>query len=123
MKANELRIGNIIGCDIQSLTVRAVNDQTCICQNNSGKPYILDLEDLYGLKLTEEWLVKLGFEKIVCGINPQLPDFILNGVTLMTHTQGFYILDQKNGWSPFYYVHQLQNLYFALTREELEIKE
>ena len=120
MKANELRIGNIVGCDIQSVTVKAINDETCVCHNGSGKPYVLHLEDLFGMKLTEEWLLKFGFEK----------DNMLN---ILYYLKNFgYVCLLENEPSIFRkegieikikHVHQLQNLYFALTGEELILNE
>jgi hypothetical protein len=122
MKANELRIGNIVGCDIQSVTVKAINDETCVCHNGSGKPYVLHLEDLFGLKLTEEWLLKFGFTS-----NPYADCYDFNGIKIeCDKTRGRLELWCSNITGKIMYltsVHQLQNLYFALTGEELIIKE
>jgi hypothetical protein len=74
------------------------------------------------IELTEEWLLKLGLEKI------GIWTFSLN---LVGNLDLIYYLGEK-GWSiglksysdfsNLKYVHQLQNLYFALTGEELIIK-
>jgi hypothetical protein len=75
------------------------------------------------IPLTEEWLLKLGLEKI------GIWTFSLN---LAGNLDLIYYLGEK-GWSiglksysdfsNLKYVHQLQNLYFALTGKELTIKE
>jgi hypothetical protein len=120
MKATELRIGNLIGCDIQTLIVKAVNDETVICHTMDGKPYVLHLEDVYGLKLTEEWLLKFGFTLITSDCespsdwyyrHDNLTGSIDNLTWKYTHQHGLKLK----------YVHQLQNLYFALTGEELKL--
>jgi hypothetical protein len=75
------------------------------------------------IPLTEEWLLKLGLKKI------GIWTFSLN---LVGNLDLIYYLGEK-GWSiglksysdfsNLKYVHQLQNLYFALTGKELTIKE
>ena len=73
--------------------------------------------------LTEEWLLKFGFEKQMAWTYC---------IELKGNLKLVYYLGEK-GWSignknysdfsNLQYVHQLQNLYFALTNEELTIKE
>lgn len=108
MKANELRIGNWI---------------------NTGEFHSKELQgehqyvgDWYKythmftpIPLTEQWLVDLGF-KLEKGSNYDM--YILNT---------FWIIHNEKGYEPpiffgmyLLYVHQLQNLYFALTGEEIE---
>ena len=117
MKANELRIGNLIGCDIQTLIVKAVNDETVICHTMGGKPYTLYFEDVYGLKLTEEWLVKFGFVYKSYGYGDSewkqwwFNGYFINGFRCATSN-----IEIKS-------VNQLQNLYFALTGEELTLQQ
>lgn len=79
------------------------------------------------IPLTEEWLIKLGFEKIVDNEftlrydlkkDPRF-DYSLPKHNLKTFGLRFYGSDFFNVVK---YVHQLQNIYFALTNTELEIK-
>ena len=73
------------------------------------------------IPLTEEILLKCGFEKIENGW--KVIDFIcfkiswerLAGLTLTFENESIYISHIKH-------LHQLQNLYFALTNEELTIQ-
>jgi hypothetical protein len=116
MKANELRIGNIIAL---------IKPDQCITLRVDG----ITLEDIivYGgyfrnelkidmfepVPLTEEWLERFGFEKkYKCFVKE---DFVF----IIGHGLAYKLTLIAN--SPEY-VHQLQNLYFALTGEELEIK-
>lgn len=73
------------------------------------------------IPLTEEWLVKLGFERIENNwkcLNLQFATISwerLAGLTLSFEKESIYLPHIKS-------VHQLQNLYFALTGQELTIK-
>jgi len=63
------------------------------------------------IPLTEEWLTKFGFKKDDGFFNKDgvwlTPDFGLDGI---------------NPFKPIKYVHQLQNLFFAITGEELTLE-
>jgi hypothetical protein len=84
------------------------------------------LEYLKPILLTEEWLLKFGFSK----------RDVLSSVLYDMKNPRFSIylnppIDKSNKWNilgiekniNIQYVHQLQNLYFALTGEELTIKQ
>ena len=81
-------------------------------------------ETMTPIELTEEWLIKFGFL-----INRQTKEE--NDIWRCNWTEGhfeveqiigFYLWDNSCYGTEIKYVHQLQNLYFALTGEELEIK-
>ena len=135
MKANELRIGNWInvGGELNQFSIA----DFCDIFDNGDKWF----KDLFKpIPLTEEWLLKFGFEEIENLHTHWKSDkgFFLNGyIIFMEKIIGVIIGEKSN--SKFYdhsyqyrngigiikqiqYVHQLQNLYFALTGEELEIK-
>jgi hypothetical protein len=66
------------------------------------------------IPLTEEWLLKFGFKKSSWG-------WIKNGVNIQ---KGFTLAFSSNKNSiEIKHLHQLQNLYFALTGQELEFKQ
>lgn len=71
-------------------------------------------DEINPILLTEEWLIRFGFKK--CG---EL--YIKNQIEIWYNepTKRFYHTEQNIGVNTNY-VHQLQNLYFALTWEELE---
>ena len=123
MKATELRLGNWVEQPNDGVTrVTAVlND----LQIKTETGYI----DKYcrPIPLTEEWLLKFGFtydksfgwsfsdEKIYFILSYYQPS---NRVVLETDEESVINVPQDIS-----YVHQLQNLYFALTGEELELNE
>jgi hypothetical protein len=117
MKASELRIGNYINEVEDGLII--VNS----IDSREHRFYVTDQNgDINGedfiepIPLTEEWLERFGFE---------YSD--LNGDSGLWKIPPFQIYGKYNQFLYDYrldvnYVHQLQNLYFALTGEELTIK-
>jgi hypothetical protein len=109
MKSNELRIGNYVFDNLGGmLKIKGIDIDS-------------DLSNLEPILITEDRLIKLGFEKQMAW-------------TFKIHISGnrylIYYLGEK-GWtignkqySDFdcQYVHQLQNIYFALTNKELTYK-
>lgn len=100
---------NRVGKEIHFKTIHG------LC-NAESKP-----NDFEPIPLTPEWLERFGFEvygsepywKYADGINGMFKNNRFRLFTFQTH--GDYV--------PVDYVHQLQNLYFALTGQELELKE
>lgn len=127
VKANELRIGNLIirkdlgnGNErietIIELGEKAVTSGPVkvICQYSSLNP----------IPLTEEWLLKFGFIK-ESDISGEFFSISKHRVYLFKETFEFELNTHDehrfNLFKSFQYVHQLQNLYFALTGEDLII--
>jgi hypothetical protein len=124
MKSNELRIGNIY----QSVKW---NIPVILCISDLGQLDIdresaeLD-EKLIGrmfapIILTEEWLLKFGFEKTRdynLSTKPKMYKIFKLSLRLMANE---YTFCYENSFRKIEYVHQLQNLYFTLTGEELTI--
>ena len=119
---NELIIGNYV---IRNKVTVTCDEQTFWDIKN--KP-----EEYKPIPLTEEWLQKFGFEKR--DKNERWPIDSFKKVILNRGVIHFYMkadgvdceIGNKSGYSfgkpKIKYVHQLQNLYFALTGEELTIK-
>jgi len=122
MTANELRIGNWVMDDDESYEIFQVASIEKGEEETEGMYFINGgwIDDVLPIPLTEEWLLKFGFEKDDPFFT-NMDSYSFNGLTMefykkecQFHYQGADI--------EFKYVHQLQNLYFALTGEELEIK-
>jgi hypothetical protein len=113
MKANELRIGNYLFA--KGTEVIRFTSFFGLC-NTETYP-----ERYSSIPLTEEWLKRFGFEKD--GTNYQKGWFYLHGNN-KTGSVDFLLNEpysNKYNATVLQYVHQLQNLYFALTGEELTI--
>lgn len=125
MKANELRIGNIVKDakqDYQGVVTGILSDYLAQVTYPSGVTAKEYPEELAPIPLTEDWLLRAGFERdrTLSGIS--FHNFRFNDIELYA--------PDKEGWCAAYcsydifklsikYVHQLQNLYFALTGDEL----
>lgn len=112
MEKTELRIGNLIHFRDELFEVSCFMDMVVVSDLSSPIP------------LTEEWLVKLGFEKLRVTKIATIQRYLLHGVNI-----SFYAVSRDFVFSPIEtikvnlkFIHQLQNLYFALTDEELTIK-
>jgi hypothetical protein len=86
--------------------------------------YEHNANDLFPIPLTPEWLEKFGFKKE--------PDTDIYSIPTYSHSDLIMRNESYEEWHFIYndkrlrvikFVHQLQNLYFALTGEELTIKE
>ena len=109
MKTTDLRIGNLVlskGVPVQIEEIMWETVRYCFGE--------FPIDYVEPIPLTEEWLLKFGFEfRVVYGNN----FWTLNNIL---------IFEDKNG--NFEYsvglkiqsIHQLQNLYFALTNKELQ---
>lgn len=114
MKASELRMGNWLMRDSQPEGF-LVDAQTILRMSLSG------IRDEKPIPLTEEWLVKLGFKKD--RIDYWRPDEWFYAINQKSDGTFWLAEDECDPVTEIKYVHQLQNLYFALTGEELTIKE
>lgn len=114
MKATELRIGNLlmfketpIGGGVYP--VMAIKDDL-IVGSNGVAAYLNEIEPI---PITDEWLERFGF-------NNSYSKEWWKGEIL--YNAGFVSKEVPAHGTYVQYVHQLQNLYFAFTGEELELK-
>jgi hypothetical protein len=135
IKSNELRVGNLAlykpygNRDGELVTIAGILGMQAYFSKYSNESGMF--HNLRPIPLTEEWLHKFG----VTWNN-------INGREYYFNTTGLYCLHlepptkgEDDGWTPMtpdgdgsigkeiFFVHQLQNLFFALTGEELTIKE
>lgn len=125
MKANELRIGNWVKRKSQPDGFQIDSQSFHICERHP-KWYT-------PIPLTEEWLIKFGFVN-----NSEITSIHDKSFTVKYEAPIHYKVEKHFGGqfrvfnvdtkneviikNNIKYVHQLQNLYFVLTGEELEIK-
>lgn len=124
MKITELRIGNLVtvgGFGIGKIMginlEHPANGNCLVFKFTDGTYATVDFENAKQIPLTEEWLLKFGFEKDnkwIFHIKLMKGYININGV--------FCLFEYKENHQNIIYVHQLQNLYFALTGNELELK-
>lgn len=122
IKASELRIGNYVEDAFDIKNIRTIqielNDFVAMANyNNSSHPNFYK-----PILITPKWLERMGFQR--SKPPSPYPYFYIEDFDIAIAKEGFELLGSE--WpmgKSFKYVHQLQNLYFALTGEELEIKQ
>lgn len=129
MKANELRIGNLAyHSELGIVEISSIRYDYIDCLKD-GERYCEAIGRFSPILITEERLLKFGFDlrKEYNGCA-----YILNGFEVWIGNGWDYYLYSVVGRNEdginepnveMRYIHQLQNLYFALTGEELTIKE
>lgn len=126
MKSQELRIGNWV------FYSRDENPKdTGYWHRKIDWSDLKDTTYLHPIPLTEDWLVRFGFE-ITTIVAPGIEKWnqwyngtfnLHSGVTHNKVKNDFVFVSGVTIRLAIKYVHQLQNLYFALTGEELTIHE
>lgn len=116
MEANELRIGNYVKYPLNT------NDNPLIVAGIVGNKiftdsYEGDSECFFPIPLSEEWLLKFGFEKVDIN-NYKLGDYSI----LLAKNEIRFIICNYMEIPPsvkIKYVHEFQNLFFVLKGKEL----
>ena len=123
MKAQDLKIGNWV-------QFRHTETPVLITLGDFVREYKEEhLEDYEPIPLTEEWLERFGFEKDEEYDEGGLVDYRMILMSGSLEFVSFWNSEEITGVNQpqtgvdVEYVHQLQNLYFALTSEELQTDE
>jgi hypothetical protein len=127
MKASEVRLGNLVyGVSDRIETVIGIGENSITAY--AGKLIKAKMKfpekDFRPIPLTEEWLVKFGFDsdgfKQYEFMNWGL--FVKKGMGKgYAASHGFFV--QRFELTEINFVHELQNLFYALSQEELKIAE
>lgn len=117
IKASELRIGNWVSNGEIPTKIDGLNKSAYL--DPDGVWYYFG--SIYPIPINETWLIRIGFNK------ESKPSSALEAFRVYTKdiivyntSHGHFWLNKSYGWfdEPVY-VHQLQNLYYALTGDEL----
>lgn len=131
MKVSELRLGNLVSLSYmteKAFSVTAIeNNNCCLKSTEQGFKTASIYPYVQPIPLTDEWLEKLG------GLKDEYGDVFIevdsdSDMRLYLSTKHYIQLVQSYHCPMFdyehiRYVHQLQNLFSALTGKELTIKE
>ena len=108
----ELRIGNYLMIDGTALPIGA--GWFCLADRPHSIP------EHKAIPITPEWLERMGFVKNRIG------DYGIGNTFVFPYTnpgEWFVTFSPDKGGTAVRYVHQLQNIYYAMIGKELEIKE
>lgn len=118
IQVNELRIGNYINYEQTTHVIAELHSDKVLhfWEQCTSDRYFSEYQSIKGIKLSKQWLLKLGFELDEEGTAffHQRTGFPLT--KQFTMYAGSYI-----EWVKIDYVHQLQNLHFALKGKELQL--
>lgn len=125
LTANELRLGNLVFNKMREI------NQVCFkitntSENSGMKINGISERFIQPIPLTEDWLLKFGFNKKINTRFCNAEMFQICNKYIIAKPWGKNLMMFNNTLSRGYlldvkYVHQLQNLYFALTGKELLI--
>ena len=125
MDAKELRIGNLIKyTDYPNLKDDLLGKVICVTGGDISFMSDCNVAYLEPIKLTEDLLIKFGFNKDgrVIKTYAMIGNEINFKILVNTENEFYFYPSVAIKWSVrLKYVHQLQNLYFALTGEELDV--
>lgn len=146
LESQDLRIGDLVTIDNQNswselknipMIVTGINEarglnkestfSISLISDNKYNSYSQFIKFIKPISLTEEWLLKFGFkiEKEVEYVI-DIKDFTFK---MMFHDCWHIYFKEKNGYGTdqinltgYWFVHQLQNLYYVLTQKELTLQ-
>jgi len=116
LKATDLRIGNLVCKSLKSGNGRKLNQKITIADFERIEESITF--NYEPISLNEQWLLDLGFEEDENLFHNQIALY-KNGIGGFNYNVNYFEHENLYEISS---VHQLQNLYFALTNEELTLK-
>lgn len=121
MNPNELRIGNLVFYQ-RNLSLKEVevvtglmSDTVFLSADHEGVTHPKSIASIEPIPLTEEWQGRLGVVEIRDDGKKIKRYNVVFDANINSGNISFY------SWIELRYVHQLQNLYFALTGEELKL--
>lgn len=127
MQANELRVNNWVAINDYQNQVAGIFPNNRILIDK----IVFEIDIIKPVPLTEEWLLRFGFsdngyKKGFIGIDfksgQMTLDFVLSKPLTKGEWNNTYTFDLEGSrFVPIEFVHQLQNLFYALTFTELEI--
>jgi hypothetical protein len=133
MKSSELRIRNWVKTATPKMEIMIPHliaevqgvkyGEVFFGENYDGEGFSMTTKHIQGIELTQDIIHKCGFEMLY--FNPRLDTFYGNKKSyypfLIQYSRDgvWYFYNEKN--CELKYLHQLQNLYFAWTGDELEI--
>lgn len=124
INAKELRIGNLFHYGKRLAEVNVIYRTHFSCEEYKTRISFGNSiqQNFQPILLTEEWLLNFGFNKTNRIDSGEFKEcYAIFSLAVMIRHNLFFI-DWVGGNTQMKYVHQLQNIYFALTEEELEIK-
>ena len=116
METKELRIGNWVSNPLQNNIPFKVDIRTLNTINEDNRTHVNKDQMYQPIPITEEWLVKLN---VLFGFNNCGSQYIIEFGLDRYNVRLNYDVAMSKYIAEIKYVHQLQNLHYALTGKEL----
>jgi len=120
MKIEELRIGNYVNYFENDTIFKVIQIESNGLEVKNDKELTwIETESFEGVPITEEWMLKFGFEK---NHKHGIENYVFNNFTYYPSNKQVKIYDRFGGSlyvENIEFVHQLQNLYFTVNQKEL----
>jgi hypothetical protein len=117
IKVNELRIGNHVLDEHGNISIINTISRSVRISNDKYEWESKSEDQIHPIQLTDELLLRCGFENYEVFKNT----WGFNGIELYIQ-DGIMWVDLMNNSVEINYLHELQNLYFSLTKTELKIE-
>jgi hypothetical protein len=115
-----LRIGNYVKCPLDGTVLNVITLTNKLIIANKGDN--INYNAIEHIPITEEILLKCGFEKTNRIDFGELKECYANfSFALMIRHNSFFV-DWIGGNTEVKYLHQLQNIFYVLTGEELKVE-
>lgn len=120
MKANDVRLKNLVNYQGKVYQIASITEEYPYLNTTEFGDGVVEWSDLQGVSLTQEILLNSGFTKSFLVTNFAIQ--IEAGVLDLTPDENKYNVYVDDNWICIVeYVHELQNLYFIITGQELII--
>jgi len=123
MKANELRVGNFVYEPLNE-NKKAFKVFEIYHEEDYDKINYFNALNFKPVQLTEDWLTNFGFKRIKVGIGwvYEYSNGVVAFSEVINNNKKLFAFNYSTEkYNYINYVHQLQNLYFALTGVELQL--
>jgi hypothetical protein len=126
IRAQELRIGNWVEYDNRYFQIDSIADVFPTLNTPEFGIGVVDYNNIKPIPLTEEWLLKFGF-KLLNKKYRKTGFLHCNKIwfplTVRFYCHGIWVEYFGQQIGEIKYVHQLQNIYFAIEKEELKLQQ
>jgi hypothetical protein len=121
MKAKDYRIGNLVEYDDRVFEIHSIADTYPTINTSEFGIGVVEWYNIKPIKITEEWLLGMGFRKDNETDYRWLLNYNSSDIFAYDIDDNTISVSETWEFGKRMYVHELQNLFYALTKEELKI--
>lgn len=123
MKAEELRIGNLVLIDGETRQISGIIGELIYAHHTDAHKVLNAPDSVFGIPITEDWLIKFGFENQSEHLYRRVTNDFAFAFSITRVSNNSWAFPMFAIRRPIKFVHELQNLYFSICDEELKALE